>query len=157
MNLQPLLLTLVLLLGVQVSTAELKNEKECRALADKAMSFAGKGEPEKVFETVKEDWPVAEEELVKLAELTITKLSELEKRFGSVIGEEFVGSEKVGESFLRYTYLQKFEKHAIRWEIVFYRAEDLWLVNNIKWDQSIEGLFRDSLEGKNAAAQAAPH
>lgn len=62
-------------------------------------------------------------------------------RFGDIIGVDFVGTKTAGSSFIQYTYIAKFEKHAIRYVCIFYRPKDYWLVNSVYWDDKIQLLF----------------
>jgi len=65
----------------------------------------------------------------------------IESRFGASIGSEFVKEVGIGQSFSRCYYLQKFEKHAIYWTIDAYRPNDLWQINTVSFNDSLESLF----------------
>ena len=69
------------------------------------------------------------------------QLGMMARRFGNLIGTEFVTTQNAGDSLVRYVYIQKFQKHATRWMIVFYRPEKNWLINVIVWDDQLHNLF----------------
>ena len=49
--------------------------------------------------------------------------------------------ERIGTSFVRYTFLQKYERYAMRWTFSFYRPKDGWMTSTFKWDDQIEALY----------------
>jgi hypothetical protein len=56
---------------------------------------------------------------------------------------ELVSQATVGNSLVRYTYLHKFQNHAIRWIFTFYQATDGWAVNGVSFDDQIDLLFEE--------------
>ena len=65
----------------------------------------------------KEDRPTAEAALELLA-------IKMEARFGKRVGDlERVGTDKLGRSLVRYTYMEKHERAPILWQFTFYRPE----------------------------------
>lgn len=53
--------------------------------------------------------------------------------YGGVLGFEKVEEEVFGDSLVRLTYLQKFERHPLVWEFFFYRPKDGWVLSNIQF------------------------
>ncbi len=65
----------------------------------------------------------------------------VQDRFGKPIGIELVKREKISDSFLRYYYLLKFEKHAISWRFTYYNAKNGWQINSITFQDEVDILF----------------
>jgi hypothetical protein len=97
-----------------------------------------------------------EAEIDNLAYQTATQLKMAAERFGKLLGSEFIQSNKIGESYVRYIYIQKFANHATRWMVVFYRPSDEWKVNVIVWDDKTHELFDLKGEPSGGANAAAP-
>jgi hypothetical protein len=38
-------------------------------------------------------------------------------------------------------YIQTFENHGLRWQFIFYKPRNEWLLDNIQWDDQISLLF----------------
>jgi len=110
-------------------------------LSDQFMEFVKLEKYPEAFESLKPHWPLEEANFKALVDSTVTQMKVQKKTFGAVTGTEFIRAEKIGNSFLRLTYLQKFEKSAFRWRITFYNSSDKWLVNAVSWDHSLDPLF----------------
>ena len=98
--------------------------------------------PDAVFSMLKPYYPVDPAEIDGLTSNALMYWTAIGTRFGKPIGYELVSTERVGKSFVRYIYLQKFEKHALRWTFSYYRPKDVWLVNQFKFDDGIDGLYQ---------------
>jgi hypothetical protein len=93
------------------------------------------------YGSVKPYWPLPAVEIDGLANQMNTQWPMVQQRYGDSLATEFISERKIGQSFLQYTYLQKFERHAIRWTFVFYKPKDAWLVNGVAWDDGVYQLF----------------
>lgn len=115
--------------------------REARALADAAMERIAARDLRGAFALLAERWPLAEEEISGLVERSERQRAALEQRFGAPLGVAFVRQDAVDDTFVRFTYLEKFAHHALVWELYFYRPEDTWLVNGVVWNDEIGRLF----------------
>jgi hypothetical protein len=121
----------------------LKNDKQTKDLATRATNLFGEEKIKEGFLLLKPHWPMPEAEIENLINQTEMQWSVVEKRFGKSISVEFIREERIAESFIKYLFMQKFENHAIRWEIIFYKPRDIWKMNMVKWDDKIHLLFSD--------------
>ncbi len=65
------------------------------------------------------------------------------QRHGKSLGEvELVRRESVGDSFTRFTYLERCERHALVWRLGYYRAAEGWKLNEFEWDDKPAALYR---------------
>jgi len=136
-------ITFIFAVVVASSTAvPLTSEKDAKDLADKFMNLVGKGSYREAFDQVKLHWPLPAPEIDNMAYQTETQLKMVTERFGKLLGQEFIQSNSIGKSYLRYIYIQKFENHATRWMVVFYRPSKEWKVNAINWDDQTHELFK---------------
>lgn len=60
--------------------------------------------------------------------------------YGTPIGEELVFREPLGESVLRFVYLQRFDGLPLVWEFYFYRPRSRWLLINIQFEDQVSLL-----------------
>ena len=56
------------------------------------------------------------------------------RHYGPAVGVELMKIEMAGQSFLRATYLVKYESTAITWFMIFYKVRDTWLLNEFNYD-----------------------
>jgi len=134
-------LLLFLFLCPLLANAQQDSLKAMAVLSDQFMEFVKLEKYPEAFESLKPHWPLEEANFKALVDSTVTQMNAHKKTFGAVTGTEFIRAEKIGNSFLRLTYLQKFEKSAFRWRITFYNSSDKWLVNAVSWDHSLDPLF----------------
>jgi len=63
------------------------------------------------------------------------------ERNGKSIGYEFINSKRVGDSLLRFRYIEKNEKHALLWEFYFYNTKEGWILDSFNWSDVYKPLF----------------
>ncbi|MFA5549125.1 MAG: hypothetical protein WDA10_11330 [Porticoccaceae bacterium] len=56
------------------------------------------------------------------------------RHYGPSVGVELMKTEMAGQSFLRATYLVKYESTAITWFMIFYKVRDTWVLNEFNYD-----------------------
>ena len=69
------------------------------------------------------------------------QLPAIAQRFGKSLSQESISESKVGESLVRLVYLQKFERHAMRWRFYLYKGSAGWVINTFNFDDRIHELF----------------
>ena len=138
-----IIIVFIISLSIAVSSyaASLKSENDIKKLADDFMAEISKGSYKEAFNRMKPYWPLPEAEINNLAYQTETQLKMAADRFGELQGSEYIQSNRIGKSYIRYIYIQKFSNHATRWMIIFYRPIDEWKVNVIVWDDKTHQLF----------------
>ncbi|HYR28585.1 MAG TPA: hypothetical protein VEU30_08970 [Thermoanaerobaculia bacterium] len=142
------LVVLALAFGLSAAAQEaaapvppLKSVADARKLADKAMGLFQKEKLAEGYDVLKPYWPLPPIEIDSIANTTATQWPIVEQRYGASIGTEFLTEQPLGNSFVRLIYLQKFERHAIRWVFIFYKPNDRWIVNSFSFDDSISAMF----------------
>jgi hypothetical protein len=118
-----------------------KSVELVKAKIDQVMAKVGTGDIEAGLTMLKPYTivPTAEmDSMIGQAKLQIPAISQ---RFGSAVGIEFIGESKVGQSLVRLAYLQKYEKHGLRWLFLLYKGSDGWVINTFVFDDKIQELF----------------
>jgi hypothetical protein len=134
---------LLLMLSLSLSAQrQLASPEAVRNLADRVMQQVAKDDIEGGLSTLKPYWLMGSGEFDAIGEKAKLQLPFIRQRFGKAIGSEFVKDEKVGTSLRQLVYLQRFEKHAVRWVFIFYRGEENWLLNSFWFDDNSLALFK---------------
>lgn len=138
-----------LLLGAAIGwcghaqAVELASKNKAKELAEDVMKDVVTGKVESAMKTLKIYATVPPEEFDKIEEEIKFQLPGMEKRFGATTGVEFMGDHEAGKSLYALDYLQKFEKHAVRWRFVFYRPRSTgWLLNSFATDDNLSLMFQ---------------
>lgn len=136
-------LTFALSAAAQEVTAvpPLATAADARKLADKAIVLFQQEKLAEGYAVLEPYWPLPEVEIDSLANQTATQWPMVKQRFGASLATEFIAEQKAGSSFVQFIYLQKFERHAMRWIFVFYKPGDRWIVNSFSFDDSVSLLF----------------
>lgn len=66
-------------------------------------------------------------------------------RFGESLGYEFIDKRTVGQSLASLTYIQRFDKHAMRWVFYLYRGRNGWVINTFRFDDQWPALLERQL------------
>ena len=114
---------------------------DVRVKVKEFMKLVGVDKVDEAFQILKPYWIFPENEWTELQIDTNQKMAMIEPRFGQTIGSEFVKEEMVMDTVLRLIYIQKRERHLIRWKFVFYKPNNNWILNACLWDDEIEALF----------------
>jgi hypothetical protein len=114
---------------------------EARKMADNAVELFQQEKFAEGYESLKPWWPLPPVEIDSLANQTDQQWPMVKQRFGKSLGTEFIRESKAGNSFAQYVYIQKFQRHAVRWVFMFYKPENTWLINSVSFDDSVSLLF----------------
>lgn len=64
-------------------------------------------------------------------------------RMGKPLGQvELIGRERVGTSFVRFSYLERYEHAALVWTITFYRGPERWQAVQLDWGGDVRPYFK---------------
>ena len=137
-----LILVTLLLLSSSVFAKEFRDRNEIRKFADTFMEQIIQENFQKAFDIAKPSWPIPTVEIDNLVNTIKTQWPIVSSRFGKPIEMEFIRNERIGKSFLRYYYLHKFNKHAIYWQIDFYRPNKSWVINSISFQDKLNVLYK---------------
>ena len=135
------ILRLVVFLPSLAMGAEFKDLSAARMHLDDVMATVVKDDIRGAFAKLKPYWvglPDAEVEVMvaKIAQ----QLPLLESRYGKPIEAKFVSQKTGADSVAYFMYVEKFEKHLLRWHFYLYKPHDSWQVNSVNFDDRIQGL-----------------
>jgi hypothetical protein len=115
--------------------------KQTRELSDKIVEMFINKKFKEGLALAKPHWPLPEVEIDGMANQIETQWPIVDQRFGKSTGYEQVREEKIGNSFIRYFYLHKFQNHAIYWQFTYYKPADTWKVNGVQFLDSLDVLY----------------
>ncbi len=131
---------IICLMAATANAGEL-SEQETKSLTDQAMWMFHSEKIPKAYNILLPYWPVPESEVQSVISQTQDQWPTITDRFGKSIGFEYIKTQRVGKSLMKHLYIQKFTYHAIRWQFVFYKPKDKWLVNLVRFDDKVEELL----------------
>jgi hypothetical protein len=132
---------LFFIFSISVHAAGFSSKDDARKYADKLMDHFVKKEFQVGLNDAKKYWPIPAVEIDGMANQINQQWPIVDQRFGAAISKEFVKEKNIGESFVRYYYLHKFENHSIYWKIDFYKPRDAWQINTIVFLDNLEPLY----------------
>ena len=132
---------IIVLLPIPALSAGFQSKAETKIFADKTMALILEEQFQKAFDNAKQYWPLPSIEIDGLVNQINQQWPIVNSRFGRGLGIEFIREEKIGESFVRYFYLHKFENHALYWRIDFYKPKKEWKINHFVYLDSLDILY----------------
>jgi hypothetical protein len=75
-----------------------------------------------------------------------SQLKQYEELVGDFYGEEFIYKSELGESFITYIYLAKYERQPFRFTFEFYKPNDKWTLFSFKFDDSFDDDLEDVIK-----------
>ena len=126
---------------------KIPSKAAAHALADRMIGTATREGLGPAIDVVKPHWPLDPAELDGLKSQYGPMWTMVLGRFGRPLGHELVRTEVIGTRFVRYVFLQRFEKHAVRWQVGFYDPGTGWVFNSFKFDDQLDALFEVQPEG----------
>lgn len=126
---------------IAIASPSKSDEKTTYKIAEQFVSKVEKGDINQAFDQIKPFWPLADSEVDDLKAHTIRERETVQKRYGQPIEIEFIRTEFVGNSMIKHTFIEKFEKHALKWQVSFYKPKKDWIINSVYWDDKISELY----------------
>lgn len=114
---------------------------EARSYLDKIMEKIGSGDVQAGMKMLKPYSIVPEAEFDAMVGQAGLQLPAISQRFGAAMGYEFIDQAEMGSSLARLVYLQKYEKHGMRWGFFLYKGKSGWTVNTFVFDDKIHELI----------------
>lgn len=131
------------LLFSSISAADtLKDKEAAKDLVLSIMKLVGKGEVENGLKLAKPYLIIPDHEFEGVLNTLKMQAPVIEQRFGKTLGMEFSQIQEVGDSLMLIMYIQKFEKHMMRWKFYFYKPSDGWVLNTFNTDDQIQLMFQ---------------
>lgn len=71
------------------------------------------------------------------------QLTEARNNYGKSIGYELIDTKRLGESFIRYDYLFRFERSALHFRVIYYKGRSSYAPVALFFSDDLEQLFFD--------------
>lgn len=138
-----LLILSLVLFSLNTLADTLPSKEKAKELAKSVMAEMGKGNMEAGTKLTKPYLIVPDDEYFALIDQMKVQQPVIEQRFGKTISVEVAAIEEVGESLMLILYLQKFDKHVLRWKFYFYKPRNEWVLNTFTFDDQIQSMFQN--------------
>jgi len=134
--------TMVLMVfSLQVFAGGFSTPADAKKFTDKTVELFYQMKFKEGLNAAKAYWPLPEVEIDSLGNQINQQWPLVQQRFGQPTGIEFIRSEKIANSFVRYYYLHKFQNHAIYWRFDFYKPNNQWKINSIVFLDDLNMLY----------------
>jgi len=127
----------------KVEIPKLRTEEAAKALVETCLKQFVAEDYKAGFDLLKPYWVAPTNEIDTLVMQTISTRNSVRERFGKSIGYEFISQQHAGKSFLRFLAIEKLQYTAIRYSVVFYKADDCWSLQTFFWDDKVQQLFSE--------------
>jgi hypothetical protein len=114
---------------------------EPRLIADKAMQYVAAEDLKGLFDYIGRNMPMERKELIAIRDGIIEQRKKVGVELGKPMGFAFIGECRRAEILVRLIYAEKHEKQVMRWEFVFYKPRNTWIMTYFHWDMDLQRLF----------------
>lgn len=149
MNARTVLIAMsTLLLGLMAAPAHaqseaLKSESDVQKFTASVMSAVGRGDLEAAYTALKKHSVLPPAEIDAGLQQTLAQRTNetFAMRYGKTVGDELISERKLGRSMLRYTYIERTERHPLPWVLNFYQSPKGWVLSEFGWDGNPAALY----------------
>ncbi len=142
-NMKKIIVLISMFFACGISNADtLKSKDEAKKLIQQVMGKVAKGDSEGGIKLLQPYFVIPDHEFEGLLDSLKMQAPAMKQRFGKTIGTELCGIDEVGDSLMLIMYIQKFEKHVMRWKFYFYKPNDKWVLNTFFTDDKIQLMFK---------------
>jgi hypothetical protein len=121
--------------------SSLRSEDDVVDLAEAFLGSIVAGDVKGAFRLAALHWPLSAPELATRIEEAEERRRELRKTLGLSLGHELRSRESAGDRVVRVTHLERFDKGAVVWRFVFYRADRAWALVDVSETSDLSVLF----------------
>ena len=125
--------------------AYFKNVNQIEKDTAKIMNVIRNGDVSKAFDSLREFWPISDNEFEIGKRQTLQAIKTFQKRFGPPVSIVHISSSNVANTFIKINYFIKYTEHAIQWEFYFYRGPSGWLLNTVDTNDNVKKLFASGM------------
>lgn len=107
---------------------------DVKVVTDGVMNKVAEGNLEGGLKSFKELTVIPPAEFDAMVGQAAIQMPLITSRFGATLGQEFIKQVTVGDSLAELVYIQRFDRHAMRWQFYLYRGKDGWVINTFRFD-----------------------
>lgn len=123
-------------------TDQNESTSAAQRIADEILKPLAAGDITAMFAALRPRLEASEAEFAALENMLNGQRQIMASKCGKPIGQiELIKTHTAGQSFVRFTYVEKWERSALVWRLTFYRANDAWHLSDLAWDDKRQSLF----------------
>jgi hypothetical protein len=127
--------------GPEADEPTLATAADARALCDEAMDLLHAGEVARAFDRLSAHWAFSQDEMTQLQREVERTRAIVADRYGDALDIRFLHVDTAGDVLACFVYLERFERHGLRWRFTVYEGADGWTLNDVFFDDEIEALL----------------
>jgi hypothetical protein len=109
----------------------LPSPDESKALADRSTALLAQEKFDGGLQVLQRHWPLPDAELQLVIRQTTANWPKQRQRYGKTLGISYLGEERLSPTFIRYSYLHRFERGSAQWQFTFQQYRGTWLVDGV--------------------------
>ena len=111
-------------------------------LSDRMMRSIEAGNTREALTLGKPHTVITAEQIEALIQQVEQQKPGMDERYGKSVGYELIRNDTIHDSLIRAIFLHRFERHAVVWQLLWYRGKDGWVLSNISYTDQLPQLFR---------------
>lgn len=119
----------------------LNSVSDARALSDTAMALFHEDQLDRAFDELEAHWRSSLDELNLLQQKIERMRTNVDEKYDAPIDYRFVRTDDAADALIRFSYLERFTHHGLRWKFTFYKGEPGWTLNDLSFDDDLDALL----------------
>ena len=119
----------------------LRSVSDARALSDTAMALFHNDQLDRAFAQLERHWRSSVDELDLLQQEIERMRTDVGEKYDEPIDYRFVRTDDAADALIRFSYLERFKHHGLRWKFTFYKGEPGWTLNDLSFDDDLDALL----------------
>jgi hypothetical protein len=121
----------------------LKTESDVQKFTVRVMSAVGRGELDAAYTALKNYSVLPAAEIDAGLQQSQAQRAQpiFAARYGRTDGYDLIGKRKLGNSMLRFAYIEKTERQPLPWVFHFYQTSRGWALSEFGWDANAAALY----------------
>jgi len=119
----------------------LNSVSDARALSDTAMALIHEDQLDRAFDELAAHWRSSLDELNLLQQKIERMRTNVDETYDAPIDYRFVRTDDAADALIRFSYLERFRHHGLRWKFTFYKGEPGWTLSDLSFDDDLDALL----------------
>ncbi|MBN1525012.1 MAG: hypothetical protein JW904_11035 [Spirochaetales bacterium] len=119
----------------------MKSIEDINRFIDELCHHIGNGDFTSAFDLIKLNTIIDPVQVDVLKSQTESQLNMIIGRYGNDLGFEEIKEQLLGAALLKKTVIQKYKIIPLKWEFIFYKADENWRLINVQFNEDYAGLF----------------
>jgi len=126
---------------IYAQTQTMKNLDFVKKLSKETSQAIADGDFATAADYIEPYWPMSKTDFEKFQSQATKSFKAISQGLGKSFGSTKINEQNLGDVIFREVYFIQYEESPLRIEYIYYKTQEGWIINGIKWDDQFELEF----------------